>query len=53
MLRRAWSALLFSILTAAVGLAQAPGGYLDVYIAKVKPEKRLEFDATSKENGGH
>jgi quinol monooxygenase YgiN len=24
------------------------GGYLDVYIAKVKPEKRAEFDAVSK-----
>jgi hypothetical protein len=31
---------------AAIG--QNPEGYLDVYIAKVKPEKRAEFDAINK-----
>src|SRR5712692_6170831 len=35
---------LFSL--AAIG--QNPEGYLDVYIAKVKPEKRAEFDAVNK-----
>jgi len=48
MLRRACGALLFALMTVAMGLAQQPGGYLDVYIAKVKPEKRAEFDAINK-----
>jgi len=47
MLRKACGALLLSVLTAAAGLAQQ-GGYLDVYVAKVKPEKRAEFDAVNK-----
>src|SRR5690349_13136247 len=33
---------------AALSLAQTPSGYLDVYIVKVKPEKRTEFDAVAK-----
>ncbi len=33
----------------AVGaFGQAPAGYLDVFITKVKPEKRAEFDAVNK-----
>src|SRR6266849_8965054 len=31
---------------AAIG--QNPEGYLDVYVVKVKPEKRAEFDAINK-----
>ena len=48
MLRKAYGALLFAVLAGAVGLAQQQGGYLDVYIARVKPEKRAEFDAVNK-----
>jgi hypothetical protein len=48
MLRRAFGALLFAALTTAVGLAQQQGGYLDVYIARVKPEKRVAFDEVNK-----
>ena len=43
MLRKACGALLLFVLTAAVSLAQQ-GGYLDVDIARVKPEKRAAFD---------
>lgn len=48
MLRKVWVALLFSALATAVGLAQQQGGYLDLYVANVKPEKRAEFDAVNK-----
>jgi quinol monooxygenase YgiN len=48
MLRRAFGALLFVALTTAVGLAQQQGGYLDVYVAKVKPEKRAAFEDVNK-----
>jgi len=48
MLRRAYGVLLFTTLLAAAGWAQQPAGYLDVYIAHVKPEKRAEFDAINK-----
>jgi len=48
MLRRAFGALLLVLLTTAVGLAQQQGGYLDVYIARVKPEKRAAFDDVNK-----
>jgi quinol monooxygenase YgiN len=48
MLRKAWGVLFFAVLTVATGLAQQQGGYLDVYIAKVKPEKEAEFDAVNK-----
>ena len=48
MLRRAFGALLFFVLTTAVGLAQQQGGYLDVYVARVKPEKRAAFDEVNK-----
>ena len=48
MMRKACGALVFAVLTAAVGLAQQPGGYLDLFVARVKPEKRAEFDAVNK-----
>jgi len=48
MLRKAFGALLLCVLTTAVGLAQQQGGYLDVYVAKVKPEKRAAFDELNK-----
>ena len=33
---------------AAVGLCQQQEGYLDVYVARIKPEKRAEFDSVNK-----
>lgn len=48
MWRRAFGLVLFMALTATAALGQAPEGYLDVYIARVKPEKRAEFDAINK-----
>jgi hypothetical protein len=48
MWRRAFGSVLFTMLMAAAAFGQAPGGYLDVYIARVKPEKRAEFDAINK-----
>jgi len=48
MLRRACSALLLSAVMAAVGLCQQQEGYLDVYVARIKPEKRAEFDSVNK-----
>ena len=47
MLRRVCGAALFLVLTAPVGLGQQ-GGYLDVYVARVKSDKRAEFDAVGK-----
>jgi len=46
MLRKLFGASLFLVLTSAAGLAQ--GGYLDVFVARVKPDKRAEFDAVNK-----
>ena len=49
MLRKVCGALLCAVLTAAGGLAQEQaGGYLDQFVARVKPEKRAEFDAVNK-----
>jgi quinol monooxygenase YgiN len=49
MLRKVCGALLFAVLTAAIGLAQQQGGgYLDITVARVRPEKRTEFDAVCK-----
>jgi len=48
MLKKACGAFLVVLLTAVLGLAQQPGGYLDVYVARVKPEKRAAFDALNK-----
>ena len=43
------SSFVCALLTAALAPAQpAAQGYLDVYAAKVKPEKRAEFDAIGK-----
>ena len=36
------------VLFASMGLGQGQQAYLDVFIAKVKPEKRAEFDAVCK-----
>ncbi len=48
MLRKVAGALLFAVLTTVVALGQEQAGYLDVYIAHVKPEKRAQFDAVNK-----
>jgi len=49
MSRRAlWAALAVTVLMSVAAIAQMPGEYLDVYIARVKPEKRAEFDAINK-----
>ena len=48
MLREACGALLFLVLTATVGMAQPQGGFLDVFVTRVKPEKRAAFDAINK-----
>jgi quinol monooxygenase YgiN len=48
MLRKAFGVLLFIGLAAAMSLAQQQEGYLDVYVAHVKPEKRAEFDIVNK-----
>ena len=47
MLRRVCGAMLFLVLTAAAGWGQQ-AGYLDMFIARVKPDKRAEFDSISK-----
>ena len=43
MLRKVCGALLFLVVSAVVGLGQQ-GGYLDMYVAKVKPDQRAAFD---------
>jgi hypothetical protein len=48
MMRKAFWALAVSVMLAMPALAQLEGGYLDVFIADVKPEKRAEFDAINK-----
>jgi hypothetical protein len=51
MTRRAlglWAASVVTMLMSVAAIAQMPEDYLDVYIAKVKPEKRAEFDAINK-----
>ncbi len=40
--------LVVSVLFAAAALAQTQGGLVDVFVVKVKPEKRAEFDAVIK-----
>ena len=47
-MRKACWALAVSVMLALPALAQLQGGYLDVFIAEVKPEKRAEFDAINK-----
>jgi hypothetical protein len=48
MMRKAFWALAVSVMLAIPALAQLHEGYLDVFIADVKPEKRAEFDAINK-----
>ena len=48
MMRKALWALAVSVMLAMPALAQLHEGYLDVFIADVKPEKRAEFDAINK-----
>ena len=48
MWRRACGAVLLTALMAAVGPCQQQEGYLDAYIARVKPERRAEFDTVNK-----
>ncbi len=48
MWRRVAGAVLIAVVSVAVALGQEQAGYLDVYIAHVKPEKRAEFDAVNK-----
>ena len=47
-MRKALWALAVSVWLAMPALAQLQEGYLDVFIADVKPEKRAEFDAINK-----
>ena len=46
--KSAWTAAAL-LLLAALALAQTQEQYLDVYTAQVKPEKRTEFDAITKQ----
>ncbi|HEV2494331.1 MAG TPA: antibiotic biosynthesis monooxygenase [Terriglobia bacterium] len=48
MLRKTCVALFLAVLTAVAALGQEQSNYLDVYVARVKPEKRAEFDAIEK-----
>ena len=46
--RRLFGALTLAMVMSVAAAAQMPDKYLDVYIAKVKPEKRADFDAINK-----
>jgi hypothetical protein len=48
MMRRTFAALFLTALTSTMMTGQDAAAYLDEYIAKVKPEKRAEFDAINK-----
>ncbi len=48
MKRRVFGALAVAVLLAAPAAAQMPEDYLDLFVVKVKPEKRAEFDAINK-----
>ena len=48
MMQRIFTALLLATFTGGLMTGQDATQYLDEYIAKVKPEKRAEFDAISK-----
>jgi len=48
MMRRSITALFLVTLTSSVTIAQEAAAYLDEFIAKVKMEKRAEFDAITK-----
>lgn len=48
MIRRSFTTLFLATLTSGLMTGQDAATYLDEYIAKVKPEKRAEFDAINK-----
>ena len=48
MIRRALWGMALTVALAVSAAAQEPTQYLDVFIAKAKPEKRAEFDAINK-----
>ncbi len=48
MIRRALWGMALTVALVLSAAAQEPTGYLDVFIAKAKPEKRAEFDAINK-----
>ena len=52
-----WASCLAAAILLAPATLKAQGNYLDVYIAKVKPEKALEAEAIAKKitdaHGGH
>jgi hypothetical protein len=48
MWRKACGVLLLFVLSTAVGFTQQQGGYLDVFIARIKPDKRADFDAVGR-----
>ena len=48
MMHRSFTTLLLAALTSGLMTGQDAATYLDEYIAKVKPEKRAEFDAIGK-----
>jgi len=48
MIRRALWGMALTVALALSAAAQEPAQYLDVFIAKAKPEKRAEFDAINK-----
>jgi hypothetical protein len=47
-MKRVLTTLVLAILAAALAVAQMQEQYLDLFIAKVRPEKRAEFDAIGK-----
>jgi len=50
MMKRRWFGILsLSLVLAAAAAAQMPEGYLDIFTAKVKPDKRAAFDALVKQ----
>src|SRR5262245_23591695 len=48
MMQRSFAALFLATLTSGMMKGQDAAGYLDEFIARVKPEKRAEFDAINK-----
>src|SRR5260370_2684718 len=48
MIRRSFTALLLATLASGIMTGQDAATYLDEFIARVKPEKRAEFDAINK-----
>ena len=48
MMRRSFAALFLATLTSGMTMAEDTPTYLDVFVARVKPEKRAEFDSINK-----